>query len=433
MDPRHSKQLSERLASGQKKVRDGAIREVLTRLEALEKLLRKSDGRMKGLGRKNESLEAEVHGLLAEKAKLENMARKANRDFRVCAVLSEERWRSEGGVGISAAPWAESALLEQHGEWIAKNFMELGPWAFSKRVCRGRASPLELQELYIKAAVRMLDLSEASKEAIIANVEERPWEGSGKGIARMLVGRREITKRIYAWSRLLGGGAGWDEQTARKASYTVSPFAALAEGSGYTPFGHGWRVMLFGQLVADALSPKARTGNEAFERKWALARLGMLWHDIGKACAPNELMRKHPLHPDEREMLREHPSDGVRLLHGISGLAGVRGPAETEILQVVYDHHEKVSGSGYPHGKGAGAISVWARIASIADVLDAMTAGRTYKSPVPAAAAVAEIMRKAGCQFDKAMAETFVQAVGEDRKLRKRMVEIIGTHGIKPD
>jgi ribonuclease P protein subunit RPR2 len=95
--------------------------------------------------------------------------------------------------------------------------------------------------------------------------------------------------------------------------------------------------------------------------------------------------------------MRRHPEEGVRMLAGV--------PFLDKALDIVRHHHERWDGGGYPVGLRGEEIPLWARIFSVVDALDAMTAERPYRGARPYADALAEIRRHAGTQFDPAVVD----------------------------
>ena len=128
---------------------------------------------------------------------------------------------------------------------------------------------------------------------------------------------------------------------------------------------------------------------------------GVLLHDIGKIGIPDAILLKPgPLTPEEWIVMRTHPEVGRRLIERIPFLRGA--------LPIVYHHHEKWDGSGYPLGLRGEAIPLGARIFSVADALDAMTFDRPYSKAIPYEAARREIERCAGTHFDPEVVKTFL-------------------------
>src|SRR5204862_1356786 len=129
---------------------------------------------------------------------------------------------------------------------------------------------------------------------------------------------------------------------------------------------------------------------------------GVLLHDIGKIGIPDAILLKPgPLTPDEWKTMRTHPEIGKRLIEKIPFLHGA--------VPIVYCHHEKWDGAGYPRGLAGEAIPLNARIFSVVDAFDAMTFDRPYSKAIPFEAAIAEIKRCSGTHFDPHVVESFLR------------------------
>jgi response regulator RpfG family c-di-GMP phosphodiesterase len=129
---------------------------------------------------------------------------------------------------------------------------------------------------------------------------------------------------------------------------------------------------------------------------------GVLLHDIGKIGIPDRILLKPgPLTPDEWQTMKRHPEIGRRLIEKIPFLTGA--------VPIVYCHHERWDGAGYPQGLKGEGIPLGARIFSVVDAFDAMTVDRPYSKAIPFEAAKAEIKRCAGSHFDPAVVEAFLR------------------------
>ena len=132
--------------------------------------------------------------------------------------------------------------------------------------------------------------------------------------------------------------------------------------------------------------------------------VGLLLHDIGKLVVPSSVLQKDgPLDAAEWELMRHHPDAGIELLpgHSISALA----------KSVVRSHHERWDGSGYPEGRAGSKIAQFARIASVADVYDAVTSARPYRDAKPAHVAHQIIVEGSGTAFDPEVVSAFQKLV----------------------
>ena len=128
---------------------------------------------------------------------------------------------------------------------------------------------------------------------------------------------------------------------------------------------------------------------------------GVLLHDIGKIGIPDAILLKPgPLTAAEWAIMRRHPEIGRQVIEKVPFLRGA--------VPIVYHHHERWDGTGYPLGLRGEAIPLGARIFSVADALDAMTFDRPYSRAIPLEDARSEIRRCAGTQFDPAVVDTFL-------------------------
>ena len=136
----------------------------------------------------------------------------------------------------------------------------------------------------------------------------------------------------------------------------------------------------------------------------AVGLAGML-HDIGKSRVPAAVLDKPgPLSPDEWTTIKTHPERGHAILERF-------GKVDPIVLDVTLHHHERIDGTGYPHGLRGGEISVHARIAAVCDVFDALTSRRAYKDARPAAA-VLEMMARSPGHFDARMLRALRTLIG---------------------
>jgi putative two-component system response regulator len=132
-------------------------------------------------------------------------------------------------------------------------------------------------------------------------------------------------------------------------------------------------------------------------------RLAAPLHDVGKVAMPDGILLKPgPLTPDEFERIKTHTITGARLLSG--SRCDVTKVAE----EVALNHHERWDGTGYPNGLREVEIPISGRIVSVADVFDALTHERPYKSAWSVADAVVEIESQAAHQFDPDVVEAFL-------------------------
>ena len=129
---------------------------------------------------------------------------------------------------------------------------------------------------------------------------------------------------------------------------------------------------------------------------------GVLLHDIGKIGIPDGILLKPGrLSAEEWKIMRTHPELGRRLVERVPFLRGA--------VPIVYHHHERWDGTGYPVGLKGELIPLGARVFAVADAFDAMTCDRPYSVAISFEAARVEIQRCAGTHFDPAVVDAFMK------------------------
>jgi diguanylate cyclase (GGDEF)-like protein len=141
-----------------------------------------------------------------------------------------------------------------------------------------------------------------------------------------------------------------------------------------------------------------------------LTRLAAKLHDLGKLAIPEELLQKPgTLTDSERLVLERHPQIGFRMLDSL----GV-----DPIAHLVLHHHERWDGAGYPDGLSGEQIPLGSRIIFVTDAYDAMTSDRLYRPKRSSRAALAELERCAGSQFDPGIVAAFREEIEESSPLK---------------
>ncbi|XZE18878.1 HD-GYP domain-containing protein [Pirellulaceae bacterium SH449] len=154
----------------------------------------------------------------------------------------------------------------------------------------------------------------------------------------------------------------------------------------YGTFTHSTNVSCYAGVLADALG-YSKVDVEEIVR-------GALLHDLGKLDIDIEILNKPDKLTDrEFRIIKKHPTQGfVRLAEQPNLSLGQ--------LMMVYQHHEKLDGSGYPVGIGEDEIHPWAKLCSVADVYEALTSYRPYRKPMPTSSALSILERGIGNTFD---------------------------------
>ncbi|GEM_PF-1247152 len=136
-------------------------------------------------------------------------------------------------------------------------------------------------------------------------------------------------------------------------------------------------------------------------------RLFAYLHDIGKIGISDQILNKPgPLNEEELVVMRTHPEIGYRI--------AMSSPDFASIADLILTHHERWDGTGYPNHLSGENIPILARILAVADAYDAMTEDRVYRKALSAKAAMDEIRKNAGTQFDPRIAQVFLEIVEQD-------------------
>lgn len=142
--------------------------------------------------------------------------------------------------------------------------------------------------------------------------------------------------------------------------------------------------------------------------KYVLQELGLgaLLHDIGKLRVPLDILNKPDrLTKPEFEIMKQHPDLGVKIIQLASDLPG-------SVFDVVYSHHERVNGKGYPRALKVNEITRFSKIVSIVDVYDAMTSDRVYRNGKPCPEVIDFMYALRNYDFDDYLMEKFVECLG---------------------
>ena len=140
------------------------------------------------------------------------------------------------------------------------------------------------------------------------------------------------------------------------------------------------------------------------EEQTRMLLYGAYLHDIGKINVPQEILISEKKLTDEQwTLMKKHSSDGAEIVQKIKDF--------DEVADIVLQHHERYDGTGYPCGTKGEEIPYLARILTLADSFDAMTAKRPYQKIQTIEEALVEIRRCKGTQFDPVLAEQFIEAI----------------------
>jgi putative nucleotidyltransferase with HDIG domain len=182
---------------------------------------------------------------------------------------------------------------------------------------------------------------------------------------------------------------------------TITALARAVDAKSSWTAGHSERV--------SEMAIKIGTNMGLNPHELDILHKGGLLHDIGKINTPGQILDKpDKLSADEFRIVKEHPHYGARILEPLTPFA--------EMIPILFQHHERFDGKGYPLGLAESDIALSARIMAVADAFDAMTSDRPYRNGMQVEQALTIIAAEAGHQFDPAIVETFLQMMPKVKK-----------------
>lgn len=191
-----------------------------------------------------------------------------------------------------------------------------------------------------------------------------------------------------------------DSLTEIKLSYefTLESLASLLDAREKDYGQHSKRV----RTLTELLGQRMGYNEEEVEKMGH----GALLHDIGKIGVPDSILLKAgSLTDEEWQIMRRHPEIGYRILE--------TSPYLGDVAEIVYSHHERYDGNGYPRRLSGEKICPGSRIFSVIDAYDAMRSTRIYRQALPPATVVAEIKKQRGTQFDPDVVDAFEKCHAE--------------------
>jgi hypothetical protein len=187
-----------------------------------------------------------------------------------------------------------------------------------------------------------------------------------------------------------------EEQEAYRA--TIATLVQAVETKDPYTRGHSERVARASVMIGTVIGMGK-------ERLQTLEYAGTL-HDVGKLGVPTSVLQKSgKLTDEEFDAIKLHPTRGHDIVREIRFLE--------EALEGVYHHHERIDGRGYPSGLRGEQIPEFARVIGVADAFDSMTSTRSYRSARTVEAAIEELQKCKGTQFDPDMVDALIAAVRE--------------------
>ncbi len=180
----------------------------------------------------------------------------------------------------------------------------------------------------------------------------------------------------------------------------IRSFAQAVEAKDYYTRGHSERVAEYACRLSRALGLNSRE----IER---LHIAGML-HDIGKIGIPDHILNKPgALTEDEYENMKRHSLMGREILGQVEAMK--------DVTEIIYHHHERMDGLGYPDGLAGDEVPFLARIICLADSYEAMTSNRAYRQSLPLDKVMYALDRGAGTQWDKDLTVAWMSIVEREK------------------
>jgi len=183
---------------------------------------------------------------------------------------------------------------------------------------------------------------------------------------------------------------------------------------------HVKRTQLFVKALVDHLiKTNSIYAEELIELKPDIIMKSMALHDVGKIAIPDKILLKPgKLDPDEYEIMKTHTTRGMEIIHELGDVNSSLYLKHCE--DICYGHHERWDGRGYPQQLKGDNIPLAARLASLADVYDALVCARVYKSAMPYEEALKIIADGRGTQFDPVIADAVVEIDETFREISRK-------------
>jgi len=177
---------------------------------------------------------------------------------------------------------------------------------------------------------------------------------------------------------------------------TIRALSVLIDIKDRYTHGHSKKVQEYSSWIANELGLS--------ERQKKIIEYSAFLHDIGKiGISPRILNKKTPLTPNDWKIIKCHPANGAEAIDRLGFMK--------ELVPIIYHHHERYDGTGYPDNIKGHEIPLGSRILAVADAYDAMTSDRPYRKAYSTEKAIEELRKCAGTQFDPKIVDCFIKAI----------------------
>ena len=211
------------------------------------------------------------------------------------------------------------------------------------------------------------------------------------------------------------------KKLSRFHSDAVTSFADLIEDRDDSTGGHIKRTSTYVEMIAAKLCENRVYASVLTKDYMENLKKAAPMHDIGKISVPDSILQKPgKLTDEEFEIMKNHAKNGEEIIRKTFRKLG-NEEYRTMARLVAKHHHEKWNGRGYPDGLKEEEIPLCARIMSVADVFDAVSAKRCYRDAMPLDKCFAIIEEGIGTQFDPVVANVFLNMREEVEKVYKEI------------
>ncbi|MCR5590153.1 MAG: HD domain-containing protein [Lachnospiraceae bacterium] len=216
------------------------------------------------------------------------------------------------------------------------------------------------------------------------------------------------------------------EEITRMQNGLIYVLADMVESRDKNTGDHVRKTAAYVRLIMDKMKEKGVYADKLTDEFMEDVANSAPLHDVGKIMVSDTILNKPgKLTDEEFAIMKGHTTAGKKVISSAMSLVADSGYLQ-EAKNIATYHHERWDGKGYPSGKAGEEIPLSARIMAIADVFDALVSRRSYKEPFSFEKAMDIIKEGAGTQFDPQIAEVFVEAGEEARKISEAHEEMLG-------
>jgi HD-GYP domain-containing protein (c-di-GMP phosphodiesterase class II) len=321
-----------------------------------------------------------------------------------------------------------------HFIYASPGFLSLtGHASLEKLVCR--------EDLFADPLARQDELDTARLVGKVSSIPLAVISGSGKtlnvhdsavclgdtflgvffDVSGLMAANAELKDSLQVQELLNDSIMAGTDTLRRTRDASIRSLARLAEYRDPETGLHLQRICEYSRLLAEEVRARAPYRQRINQEYVADVTVSSMLHDIGKVCVPDSILRKPgKLDAAEWEMMKKHTTFGWEVLHKADRELGEQSFLTLAAMIALF-HHERYDGSGYPEGRSGLDIPLSGRIATVADVYDALRSERPYKKAWSHEEACEEIISQSGAQFDPVLVEIFRDLSDRFADVRSRL------------